>query len=71
MKIIKHPVFKPCECEICGTEFRLEAGNEMNIDYRMTMAGEIIGKTLYAVCPVCDFKYIPLEIDGYEYTGRG
>lgn len=71
MQIIMKPVFKTCKCEICGTGFRLEAGDEMNTNYRMTVAGEIVDKTLYAVCPVCGFKYIPLEIDGYEYTERG
>ena len=71
MKIIKKPVFKPCECEICGTQFRLEAGDEINTDYQVTFGGEIVDKTLYAICPVCSYRYIPLEREGYIHTGRG
>lgn len=70
MQIIKKPVFKPCKCEICGTEFKLEAGDKINTQYTPNYRGEISEKNIYAVCPVCGFEYITLEIKGYFYMER-
>lgn len=66
MKIIKQPIFKPCECEMCGTLFKLEAddNDKIYLQYRETVFG-IEDKTLYAICPVCGFRYVPLKQEGF------
>lgn len=70
MQIIKQPIFKPCECEICGTLFKLEADDEIHAQYRETAFG-FEDKTLYAICPVCGFQYVPLKQEGFICRKEG
>lgn len=64
MLIIKQPIFKPCECELCGTLFKLQADDTIHATYRESVFG-IEDKRLYGKCPICGYEYVPLEQEGF------